>query len=475
MTFFSAEFAVFLTAVLWFLVMLPPRTALGVLLAGSCLFYGWHEPKYIWLLVSTSLADFCLAHYFSQFADARRRSVGTGLSAVLNFGLLAYLKYTGFLPGSSIVSSGELVGSEPILGTALPLGISFYTFRRFAYVNEVLRNRLARCSSLAEFALYVSYFPQVVAGPIEPPHSLLPQLQKLASSRPDILVRLSRAILLFSEGWLRKAFADLLAAPVAAFYSGDPLHASGSQALSAVVGFALQIYGDFSGYSRMAQGVSHLLGVDLMDNFNLPYLATSMSEFWRCWHISLSTWIREYLHLPLSRRLLQLSGRRHRSGLQAASLVTTMSLVGLWHGASWNFALWGSLHGIFLMLEQWWERPGRLRLPRSLARLAVLLLVVAAWVPFRASSLATTLDCYRALANPGWSRPEGSWFCGCLGILACDALLYWSRKSRQEWQTWRWNLAVSSFAWLLVFCATWMLRGAGTAAVMRTEFIYSQF
>ena len=246
----------------------------------------------------------------------------------------------------------------------LPIGISFHIFQSFAYVMDVLHGRIAPCRNFIHYALYVSWFPQLVAGPIERPGRLLPQLATLEERKAGFTARLPHAARLFAEGWIRKIAADVLSTSADAFFDG-PAAASTSDAVYGIVAFGLQIYGDFSGYSRMAQGISHAFGVELMENFDRPYAARSFREFWRRWHISLSTWFRDYVYFPLG-------GNRKGAARERANILATMLLSGLWHGAGWTFILWGAMHGALMLLESassgfWRRAPAALTRPIVLA------------------------------------------------------------------------------------------------------------
>jgi len=293
----------------------------------------------------------------------------------------------------------------------LPIGISFHIFQSFAYVMDVLYGRIAPCRSFIHYALYVSWFPQLVAGPIERPGHLLPQLAVIEESQAGFAARLPHAVSLFAEGWIRKMAADLLSTSADAFFDA-PAGASTSDAVFGIAAFGLQIYGDFSGYSRMAQGASHALGVDLVENFDRPYAARSFREFWRRWHISLSTWFRDYVYFPLG-------GNRKGPVRERANILATMLLSALWHGAGWTFLLWGAMHGAFMLVESlsrgFWQRA-----PAMLTRPLVWVAVFLAWVPFRAADFGSVLACYRALGHGGWTPPSLGFLFGAGVVILVD-------------------------------------------------------
>jgi alginate O-acetyltransferase complex protein AlgI len=404
--FHTLDFAVFFGAVIVLYGLLRGSWLLTALTAASYVFYGYIQPCYVVLLLLLTLSDYLIGLFAARF---RARWHGVLVSFVVNFGALAYLKYANFGLDSARAAL-ELFGVHvelPRVTLLLPIGISFHVFQSFAYVMDVLDGRVAPCRNLVHYALYVSWFPQLVAGPIERPGRLLPQLAAIEQRKAGFASRLPHAGALFAEGWMRKLAADVLATSADVFFDA-PLAASTSTAVYGTVAFGLQIYGDFSGYSRMAQGVSHAFGVELMENFDRPYAARGFREFWRRWHISLSTWFRDYVYVPLG-------GNRRGATRERANVLATMLLSGLWHGAGWTFLLWGAIHGALMLAESatrgFWQRA-----PAALTRPLVWISVFLAWVPFRAEDLGGVLDCYRALAHGGWAPPA-------LGLLVGGAAL----------------------------------------------------
>jgi len=407
--FHTVDFAAFFGAVILLYGLLGGRALLAALTAASYFFYGYIQPWYVILLFLLTLSDYVIGLAAGRF---RARWHAVLVSVVVNFGTFAYFKYANFgLENAGAVL--DLLGFPvelPRVTVLLPIGISFHIFQSFAYVMDVLYGRVAPCRNFVHYALYVSWFPQLVAGPIERPGRLLPQLATIEERKAGFASRLPHAAGLFAEGWIRKIAADVLAATADAFFEA-PAAASTSDAVFGIVAFGLQIYGDFSGYSRMAQGLSHALGVELMENFDRPYAARSFREFWRRWHISLSTWFRDYVYIPLG-------GNRRGAARQRANILATMLLSGLWHGAGWTFLLWGAMHGAFMLLESvsrgfWRRAPAALTLP------LVWLAVFMAWVPFRAADFGSVLACYRALGHGGWAAPSlGFLFAAGLVVLA---------------------------------------------------------
>ena len=422
MLFHTVEFFWFLTAVLLLVLVLPRFMTMWILLAASYVFYGWSGPWFVLILLASSTVDYTLARAFG--AKPRFWKLGIVVSAIVNFSLLGFFKYSGFAfnnINSALVTAG-LPGNLPILHIILPVGISFYTFQSFAYICDVLTGRIPAERSFPRFLLFVGWFPQLVAGPINRAEALMPQIERIEFRIAGMATRVPMAAALFAEGWIRKACADLVAPASDAFFT-NPAAATSAGALWGILAFGLQIYGDFSGYTKMAQGASWLFGVRLMENFNLPYAAASVREFWRRWHISLSTWFRDYLYIPLG-------GNRRGPARNYFNLIFTMLVCGMWHGANWTFLLWGALHGTLLILERVFDRAGSF-VPRPLGHVLTLVFVFLAWVPFRAPDLAATWTSYRALTNGGWEWPALPFLVGAFTLIAAD-LYYW-RSSRRAY------------------------------------------
>jgi len=407
--FHTVDFAAFFGAVILLYGLLRGPWLLAALTASSYFFYGYVQPYYVVLLFLLTLSDYAIGLLAGRF---RQRWHGVLVSFIVNFGALAYFKYANFGLDNARAAL-DFLGFHvemPRVTAVLPIGISFHIFQSFAYVMDVLYGRIAPCRNFIHYALYVSWFPQLVAGPIERPSRLLPQLAAIEERKAGFTSRLPHAAALFAEGWIRKMAADVLSTSADVFFDA-PAAASTPDAVFGIAAFGLQIYSDFSGYSRMAQGVSHALGVDLMENFDRPYAARSFREFWRRWHISLSTWFRDYVYFPLG-------GNRKGAARERANILATMLLSGLWHGAGWNFLLWGAMHGALMLLEGvsrgFWQRA-----PAALTRPLVWLAVFLAWVPFRAADFGSVLACYRALGHGGWAPPSLAFlFGGALVVLA---------------------------------------------------------
>jgi alginate O-acetyltransferase complex protein AlgI len=366
MLFASFDFVLFFLPVLtayWWLAQ-RPRARLFLLLFASYFFYcasakpasgAWPTPWYfVGLIVGSTLIDYAVGLAIAMAKDRFWRNAALGVSLFANLGMLMYFKYSGFLFEVAEDLAG-LLGLDvavPTLRVALPIGISFYTFQSLSYTIDVWRNRIEAERNLLRFACFVAFFPQLVAGPIVRPGELLPQLR--AALRVDI-DDVNFAIFRISKGLVKKVvLGDLIAANYTDIVFSTPSQYSSLENLLALYAFTLQIYADFSGYSDMAIGVARLLGVKLPENFDRPYQSRDVSEFWRRWHMTLSTWLRDYVFFPLG-------GSRGSEARTYFNLWLTMVLVGIWHGASWNFVIYGNLHAAALL----YSRFNRMQAPRG--------------------------------------------------------------------------------------------------------------
>jgi alginate O-acetyltransferase complex protein AlgI len=344
MLFNSISFLVFLPAVLLAIALLPARMRNGFLLVASYFFYGCWDWRFLTLLFGTTVIDYWVGKTIFATTDAHRRRRILLVSIAANLGVLGFFKYCNFFVGSAeaLLESLGIRVSVPTLQIILPVGISFYTFQSMSYTIDVYRGVTEPVRRFWDFALYVAYFPQLVAGPISRKADLLPQLVNPARRTLD---RINVGLMLILLGLVKKVLiADMLAPEVDRIFS-DPHSLSSGMLLRGAYYFTFQIYCDFSGYSDMARGVSELFGVHLCINFNQPYLSQSITEFWRRWHMSLSSWLRDYLYIPLG-------GNRHGEVATYRNLLTTMLIGGLWHGANWTFVAWGGFHGMLLAIER---------------------------------------------------------------------------------------------------------------------------
>jgi D-alanyl-lipoteichoic acid acyltransferase DltB (MBOAT superfamily) len=405
MLFNSFDFAVFLLVCLAFYYGLQlgghHRAQNRMLLVASYVFYGAWDWRFLSLIAISTGVDYFVALALSRSEDAKRRRLLLGASVLTNLGILGFFKYANFF-AENLAALGASAGvelSQPLLEILLPVGISFYTFQTLSYTIDVYRRRLEPTQDFLDFALFVAFFPQLVAGPIERAARLLPQIS--APRRVDWERFNSGSWLIFWGLFKKVVIADNLALMVGAVF--NPASSPTSfEMLLGIYAFAFQIYCDFSGYTDIARGVARLMGFDLMLNFRLPYLATSPADFWRRWHISLSTWLRDYLYVSLG-------GNRYGSLLRYRNLMITMLLGGLWHGAAWPFVLWGGYHGALLvlhrLLQPWLEgvQPASSLGQRAwwlLRVLATFHLVCFGWLLFRCESLAQLGRHLATLAGP---------------------------------------------------------------------------
>jgi D-alanyl-lipoteichoic acid acyltransferase DltB (MBOAT superfamily) len=328
--------------------------------------------------------------------DPRRRKLLVTLSIAGNLGMLGVFKYHGFF----VENLRALTGLDlPALDVLLPVGISFYTFQTLSYTIDVYRGHLAPTRSLLDFAVYISFFPQLVAGPIVRARDFLPQLRaRPALTEADFMAGIRKIVV----GLTKKVLiADVLALHVVDPAFAPGASASGAAAWLAVYAYAIQIYCDFSGYSDIAIGSARLLGFRFLENFDAPYLARNVQDFWRRWHISLSTWLRDYLYIPLG-------GNRKGWARTQLNLIATMGLSGLWHGAAWKFVVWGLLHGAGLLWCRWLQARGWSLRGRAGHLLAILLtfhFAAFAFVPFRATDLTAAGEMFGRMLAPGTLPP----------------------------------------------------------------------
>ena len=407
MLFNSLEFAGFFPVVGAIYFALPHARRTSFLLLASAVFYMAFVPAYILVLGATIGIDYAAALRIER-ARGRPRTLWLAASIAATCLILFAFKYYAFFT-STFVGLATLVGwhaSPPALDLILPVGLSFHTFQSLSYVIEVHRGRQTAERDWRVFATYVLFFPQLVAGPIERPQNLLEQFRARHEFDPILL---TSGLKRMAWGFFKKlVIADRLALHVNDVYA-DPSAHSGPQLAVATAAFAYQIYCDFSGYSDIAVGAARILGFRLMENFDAPYAATSTGEFWRRWHISLSTWFRDYVYVPLG-------GGRSGPWRRTRNLLVTFALSGLWHGAAWNFVIWGLLNGLYVSFghasrewrDRFWTLAGLASggAPRrALMWMTTFSLTCLAWVFFRASSLSDAIEVITRLGT-GWSDPR---------------------------------------------------------------------
>jgi len=378
-----ARFLALVFVVVWLLAR-AGRARLWFLLAASYFFYAQWNWRFLPLIWASSTADWLLGNAIARARDLPTRRRWLALTVVMNLGVLSFFKYANFGIDSARTLLGSLGFHPPAvaLAIALPVGISFFTFESMSYVIDVYREEIEPQRSYLEYLTFVAFFPHLVAGPIVRPRDLLPQL---ASSPRWDNKQASLALLLIAGGLFKKiAIGDYLALNFVDRVFDAPTQYSALECYVAVVGYAVQIYTDFSGYTDIAIGSAALLGVHFPANFNAPYQAHDLVDFWRRWHISLSTWLRDYLYVPLG-------GNRRGRVRTYFNLFATMVLGGLWHGANWTFVAWGALHGAALALNRAWRGRfgdvlGRGVAIRALSTLLTFHFVLVAWVFFRSEN-----------------------------------------------------------------------------------------
>ena len=388
MFFNSLEFLIFFPIVVGFYFLVPHRYRWPWLLAASYYFYAAWNPKYLILILASTGIDYIAALKMEQAEAKPKRRLFLILSLCSNLGMLFAFKYFNFFNDSlrAAFEAFNVFYDVPAFDVLLPVGISFYTFQTLSYTIDVYRGARKAERHLGLFALYVAFFPQLVAGPIERSTRLLPQFYNTYRFDYDRVVDGLRLML---WGFFKKmVIADHIAKYVDAVYA-DPTGYTGVPVWLATYFFAFQIYCDFSGYSDIAIGGAKVMGYDLMDNFRRPYFSKSIGEFWRRWHISLSTWFRDYLYIPLG-------GNRVKRGRWFYNLFIVFLISGLWHGANWTFVVWGALHGLYLIFgivtgptrERLWAKLGASATVRKwVAVFFTFHLAVLAWVFFRANNI----------------------------------------------------------------------------------------
>ncbi len=474
MLFNSLSFLIFFVVVTALYFTLPHRIRWLLLLLSSCTFYMCFIPVYILILFVTITIDYFAGMWIEDTQDPRRRRAFLLMSIVSVCAVLFVFKYFNFFNANAARLAQALHWNYPIgiLQIVLPIGLSFHTFQSLSYVIEVYRSRQRAERHFGRYALYVMYFPQLVAGPIERPQNLLHQFYE--EKRWD-WTRLRDGLSLSLWGLFKKVVvADTLAVYTDTIYKASAHH-SGSSLWLATYFFAFQIYCDFSGYSDIARGISQIYGIRLMKNFETPYFSKSIGEFWSRWHISLSTWFRDYLYIPLG-------GNRVSVARNFFNVLAVFLVSGLWHGANWTFVIWGALHGSYVIAERTAALVQNRWLPRRfhghpsglLSAFKLVLtfhLVLLAWVFFRADSLGTALGILQKMlfvGGPLFWDPIILTGAGAIGVLLLLEIFnrrtdYWNSLGRYPY-AFRAAYSVALLFGIVLF-------GTDTGA----QFIYFQF
>lgn len=477
MLFNSFEFAIFLPLVFcvyWILQGHSIRLQNAILLVASYVFYGWWDYRFLSLIFASSLVDYLVGLSLDREDRPRSRNLLLGISLAANLGVLGAFKYYDFFI-SSLAASLDAVGIQanlPTLRVVLPVGISFYTFQTLSYTIDVYRRQLTHTRDPLAFFTFVSFFPQLVAGPIERAKNLLPQFLERRTFDGNLAKDGLRQIL---WGLFKKTvIADRVAVHVNAIFSGEAEFGPATHWIGAFL-FAIQIYGDFSGYSDIALGTARLFGFELKRNFAYPYFSRDIAEFWRRWHISLSSWFRDYVFIPIG-------GSRGGNVRRLRNVLVVFTVSGLWHGANWTYVIWGLLNGLYyipLMLlgnqktNTGEIAPGRflppLRVARQIATTFTLTLV--AWVFFRAESVAHAIGYLSRMLNPFQLGQEERVPAFTLALCLLFLLWEWSQRHRAH------GLDIGHRSWALRWAAyyTLTLSIVFLGSLNHVPFIYFQF
>ncbi len=467
MIFHSLTYLVFLALVLALYWSLPRRGQNFLLIIASYVFYGWEHPWFLLPLWASTLVDYGCARGMERYPGQRRLFLVTSITA--SIALLATFKYYGFAL-ENINAVLTHFGEDPIrnaLRLALPAGLSFYTFQSIGYVVDVYRGKVKAVRDFPDYALYVTFFPQLVAGPIERAGHMLPQYRNPRKIDAETW-RIALGLMLW--GFFKKVvIADNAAIVVNKIFSVE----GGSFPIiwAGVLAFAVQIYADFSGYTDIARGTAKLLGIDLMENFNHPYLATSPADFWRRWHISLSTWLRDFIYIPLG-------GSRCSTARASFNLMATFALSGLWHGASWNYVLWGVYWGALILIERLCDWLGLTsKVPWLIKVCITFSLTCVGWLLFRERDLAQVV--YDLAQSPFAATTEqwqmGIYFVVLVLVYALPLVAHMLATGLPRWQLEPHLSARGRFV-LETAVAVLLLLGIVTIrSVATSDFIYFQF
>ncbi len=471
MYFNSFEFVLFFAIVYGLYVVLRHRQQNYLLLAASYFFYGWWDWRFLSLIVLSTLVDYFVGLALDSSSGKRRRRQLVWLSVGVNLGVLGIFKYFGFFAESLNVALAQfgIAMDARMADLVLPVGISFYTFQTMSYTIDIYYGKMKPTRSLLNFAVFVAYFPQLVAGPIERASHLLPQVEKPRSINYEMI---REGLWLVLLGYFKKVvIADNMAEFTKPIFE-NPGAASGLLIVAGIYAFAFQIYGDFSGYSDIARGISKLMGFDIMVNFRMPYFATNPREFWQRWHISLSTWLRDYLYIPLG-------GSRGGTRQTYRNLMITMTLGGLWHGAAWNFVAWGVYQGSILCVHRYFAGDvptpsGRKTWSARLSHAAFVVLFFQVtcfgWLLFAVKDLRDVPLLLRNIFNPFELNFEMAALSIVFFVAPLFVLDWYQERSRDMLvvKTWRPTVRLAVYATLFAYI---LLCGVPAGE----EFIYFQF
>jgi alginate O-acetyltransferase complex protein AlgI len=485
MVFSAASFLFYFLPVvlaLYFSCVAFGRLRNWILLAASLFFYTWGEGEYVIIMLLSILANYFFGIWVYKAHERSNAKFQVAVTITFNLLLLVIFKYTNFIVVNLNLLLGELGLPTIVIGQVhLPIGISFFTFHCISYIMDIYRRQTPPQMSLPNTALYISLFPQLVAGPIIRYKDIAAQI----THRVVDVERFAKGINRFIIGLGKKVLiANVVGLPADKIFAIPSEHLTTPVAWLGIICYTLQIYFDFSGYSDMAIGLGHMFGFKFMENFNYPYVSRSIQEFWRRWHISLSTWFRDYLYIPLG-------GNRAGQARMYFNLVMVFFLCGLWHGASWNFVIWGMFHGLFSVLERF--PPGK-RLtqgPRLVAHAYTLLVVMVAWVFFRAESLPVAVAYLKAMA--GFARGSGvEWHMGLflnlkvsivmsVAVIGATPVIPWLKSLRERFLAHKrlgplvLDDGVECLVSLVVMPTVFVLCAMSLASGTHNPFIYFQF
>jgi D-alanyl-lipoteichoic acid acyltransferase DltB (MBOAT superfamily) len=457
--------------------LLPFKWQNRMLLLASYVFYGWWNWRFLFLIAGSTAMDYWLGVAVNSAAPPRRKRL-VALSVAVNLTLLGVFKYYNFFARELVhaLNGIGIPASAPVFALLLPVGISFYTFQSMSYVIDIARGKTQPARTFFDFALYVAFFPHLVAGPImrsgnsENGRGLLNQLENSRIYRSGDF---QLGLFYITSGLFKKVVIGDNLAPLVASVFGAPVNQiTGPECLAALYAFAIQIYADFSGYSSIAQGIAKWMGIDLMTNFRQPYLAASPSDFWRRWHISLSTWLRDYVYISAG-------GSRDGQLRTYRNLMLTMVLGGIWHGANWTFLAWGVFHGALLCIYHFVDRDGQRKtihdypFGEALLRMVVMFhLVCLGWLLFRADSLGQAWDMLHLMTHNFVVTPLARTILQGIVFYAAPLLVfeYWIERRNDLTSlvktTWIYRAAAYNYCMLMLILF---------AAPTKHEFIYFQF
>lgn len=494
MLFNSLNFLLFFPLVVGIYFIVPKKFRKVWLLIASYYFYMSWNPRYVILIMLSSVITFGCGLLVERFDGIKQKKFVLGINLLSNLGILVFFKYFQFIIDTMERSLSFLGLALPVnqLDILLPVGISFYTFQALSYTIDVYRGTVKAEHNFISYALYVSFFPQLVAGPIERSGSLLKQMNNIEKIKVWNYERVTEGLILMLWGYFQKmVIADRAAIFVNTVFNNYNIYDSGVLLLGAVA-FAIQIYGDFAGYSTIAVGAAKVMGFSLMDNFDMPYFSESISEFWKKWHISLSSWLRDYIYIPLG-------GNRFGKAKKYRNLMITFFVSGLWHGAGWHFVIWGCIHGLYLVVGDLLKpvkkkinsllRINSDRFVNKIGRVVVtFILVDIAWIFFRAGSLTIAFSYLKRLFSNSWFKVIYDYTiyeCGLsqiqLRILLIGIITLLLASISQYIKKERFELILSEqpiwFRWLFVFYLLCMILifGIYGPEYTQSEFIYFQF